>query len=281
MTAYKTIFPSNTMILAVSIFIPGLLAANLTLICLFFTPAFAFTAENSNSTDTSPTTIEATEFLEWNQTAGTYVAKGNALVKQNQSSITADHIIARYLINSEKRDITRVIASGGVVYIEGKNTARGEKLDYNLEENFYVLTGEKSSVEGPRGIITATESITYDAADDPNRKVTATGKARYKNSDGRTVFGDKLIAYIRADGTLKTISGYDNTKVITDNGTTATADRLHYAAETALANLDGNVEITDKENVMRGAKAKIDFDNEISRIISIPGGKRVSGILTP
>ena len=281
MTAYKTIFPSNTMILAVSIFIPGLLAANLTLISLFFTPAFAFTAENSNSTDTSPTTIEATEFLEWNQTAGTYVAKGNALVKQNQSSITADHIIARYLINSEKRDITRVIASGGVVYIEGKNTARGEKLDYNLEENFYVLTGEKSSVEGPRGIMTATESITYDAADDPNRKVTATGKARYKNSDGRTVFGDKLIAYIRADGTLKTISGYDNTKVITDNGTTATADRLHYAAETALANLDGNVEITDKENVMRGAKAKIDFDNEISKIISIPGGKRVSGILTP
>ena len=281
MTAYKTIFPSNTMILAVSIFIPGLLAANLTLISLFFTPAFAFTAENSNSTDTSPTTIEATEFLEWNQTAGTYVAKGNALVKQNQSSITADHIIARYLIDGEKRDITRVIASGGVVYIEGKNTARGEKLDYNLEENFYVLTGEKSSVEGPRGIITATESITYDAADDPNRKVTATGKARYKNSDGRTVFGDKLIAYIRADGTLKTISGYDNTKVITDNGTTATADRLHYAAETSLANLDGNVEIIDKENVMRGAKAKIDFDNEISRIISIPGGKRVSGILTP
>ena len=281
MTAYKTIFPSNTMILAVSIFIPGLLAANLTLISLFFTPAFALTAENSNSTDTSPTTIEATEFLEWNQTAGTYIAKGNALVKQNQSSITADHIIARYLINSEKRDITRVIASGGVVYIEGKNTARGEKLDYNLEENFYVLTGEKSSVEGPRGIMTATESITYDAADDPNRKVTATGKARYKNSDGRTVFGDKLIAYIRADGTLKTISGYDNTKVVTDNGTTATADRLHYAAETALANLDGNVEITDKENVMRGAKAKIDFDNEISRIISIPGGKRVSGILTP
>ena len=269
------------MILAKSIFILGLLAANLPLISFFSTPAYALSAENSNSADTSPTTIEATEFLEWNQTAGTYIAKGNALVKQNQSSITADHIIASYLINGEKRDITRVIASGGVVYIEGKNIARGEKLDYDLAVNFYVLTGEKSSVEGPRGIITATESITYDAADGPNRKVTATGKARYKSSDGRTVFGDKLIAYIRADGTLKTISGYDNTKVVTDNGTTATADRLHYAAETSLANLDGNVEITDKENVMRGAKAKIDFDNEISRIISIPGGKRVSGVLTP
>ena len=281
MTVYKTLFPLNLMSLAVSIFIPGLLATNLAINSLFFTPAYALTAENSNLAETSPTTIEATEFLEWNQTAGTYIAKGNALVKQNQSSITADHIIARYIVNGEKRDITRVIASGGVVYIEGKNTARGEKLDYDLAGNVYVLTGEKSSVEGPRGVITATESITYDATDDPNSKVTANGRARYQNSDGRTVFGDKLIAYIRPDGTLKTISAYDNTKVITDNGTTATADRLHYAAETALANLDGNVEITDKENVMRGAKAKIDFDNEISRIISIPGGKRVSGILTP
>ena len=203
------------------------------------------------------------------------------MVQQNQSSITADHIIARYGINSEKRDITRVIATGGVIYIEGENTARGHKLDYDVKSKSYVLNGAKSSVESPRGIMTATESITYDATDDPNRKVVATGKARYKNSDGRTVFGDKLIAYIGADGTLRTISGYENTKVITNNGTTATADRLHYAADTALANLDGNVKITDKENVMRGAKAKIDFNTEISRIISIPGGERVRGILTP
>ena len=49
-------------------------------------------------------------------------------------------------------------------------------------------------------------------ADNNNRKVTAIGKAHYKNSDGRNVFGDKLIAYIGADGTLKTIDAYDNTK---------------------------------------------------------------------
>ena len=90
-----------------------------------------------------------------------------------------------------------------------------------------------------------------------------------------------MIVYIGADGTVRTIDAYENTKVITTHGTTATADKLNYVAKTSLANLDGNVEIIDKENVMRGAKAKIDFDNEISRIISIPGGKRVSGTLTP
>jgi lipopolysaccharide export system protein LptA len=95
------------------------------------------------------------------------------------------------------------------------------------------------------------------------------------------VFGDKLIAYIGADGTLKTIDAYDNTKVITAQGTVATADKLNYIASTSLANLDGNVKITDKENIMRGARAKVDFKNEISKMISGPTGKRVTGILTP
>ena len=40
-------------------------------------------------------------------------------------------------------------------------------------------------------------------------------------------------------------------------------------------------EITDKENIMRGARAEVDFKNEISKMISGPTGKRVTGILTP
>ena len=47
-----------------------------------------------------------------------------------------------------------------------------------------------------------------------------------------------------------------------------------------MANLDGNVEIIDKENIMRGARAEINFEKEISKIISSPTGKRVTGILT-
>ena len=129
--------------------------------------------------------------------------------------------------------------------------------------------------------MTATKSITYDSTDNDNRKVTAIGKAHYKNSDERNVFGDKLIAYIGADGTLKTIDAYDNAKVITAQGTIATADKLSYIASTSMANLDGNVEIIDKENIMRGARAEINFDNEISKIISGSTGKRVTGILMP
>ena len=78
---------------------------------------------------------------------------------------------------------------------------------------------------------------------------------------------------------MKTINAYDNTKVITAQGTVATADELNYIASTSMANLDGNVEIIDKENIMRGARAKIDFNKEISTIISGPTSKRVTGII--
>ena len=281
MTSHLPQFPLSARILTASVYFYGLAALILSSTGLSPNLAFAEAANKARAANTSPITIEAEEFLEWNQNEGTYTAKGKAFVQQSETSIRAAHIIARYNASGETRSINHFIATGDVTYVEGENTAKGDKLDYDLTANFYFLTGRNASVEGPRGKMTATKSITYDAAEDANRKVTATGKARYKTDDGRILFGDKLIAYIAADGTLKTINAYENTKVITTNGTKATADKLTYVASTALANLDGNVEITDNENIMRGDKAKIDFDKEISRIISSPGGKRVSGTLTP
>ena len=112
-----------------------------------------------------------------------------------------------------------------------------------------------------------------------NRVVTAIGKAIYINSDGRTIFGDKLVAVIAFDGELRTIDAYKNTKVVTERGTTATADELNYLGSSSVAKMSGNVEIFDKGNVMRGAHAEIDFGNDISRILSKDSGKRVSGVL--
>ena len=248
---------------------------------LFTSSIMAQTPPKSGDATASNITIEASEFLEWNQTDGTYIAKGNAYVKQDQASINAEHIVAHYAIRGESRDITRVVASGAVTYVEGENTAKGEKLEYDLTTNLYVITGKNSSVSSPRGMVVADKSITYDSADLNNRKITAIGGARYENTNGRNIFGNRLIAFIESDGTLKTINADENTKVITTEGTIATSDKLNYVASTSLANLSGNVEIFDKGNIMRGARAEIDFVNDISKILSNPGGGRVSGTLTP
>ncbi|MDC1382594.1 hypothetical protein N8500_03840 [Candidatus Puniceispirillum sp.] len=248
---------------------------------LFTSSVMAQTPLKSGDAKLSTITIEASEFLEWNQTDGTYIAKGNAYVKQDQASIEAEHIVAHYALRGESRDITRVVASGAVTYVEGENTAKGEKLEYDLTTKLYVLTGKNSSVTSPRGTVAANKSITYDSTNLNNLKVIAIGEASYENTNGRNIFGNKLIAFIASDGTLKTIDAYDNTKVITADGTIATSDKLNYVAKTSLANLNGNVEILDKGNIMRGARAEIDFDKEISKILSSPSGKRVSGTLSP
>ena len=248
---------------------------------LFASSIMAQTSPKTGDVTPSNITIEASEFLEWNQTDGTYIAKGNAYVKQDQASIKAELIVAHYASRGESRDITRVVASGAVTYVEGENTAKGEKLEYDLTTNLYVITGKNSSVSSPRGMVAADKSITYDSADLNNRKITAIGGARYKNPNGRNIFGNRLVAFIASDGTLKTINANENTKVITDEGIIATSDKLKYVASTSLANLSGNVEISDKGNIMRGARAEIDFVNDISKILSNPGGGRVSGTLTP
>ena len=60
-------------------------------------------AQQQTSAKPPVTILSTTEFLEWNQTDGTYIAKGDAHVKQGDTSIKADHIIASYQPDSASR----------------------------------------------------------------------------------------------------------------------------------------------------------------------------------
>ena len=89
------------------------------------------------------------------------------------------------------------------------------------------------------------------------------------------------MAFLDADSAVETIEAIGNTKVVTPKGIVATADRLDYVAATDRADLFGNVEIIDRDNILRGARAEVEFDKEISRLLSDNSGKRVTGVLTP
>ncbi len=248
--------------------LPGILSS---------TPA---SAENHDKKK-PPVTIEASESLEWDQTGGTYTAKGDAFIVQGESNIKADLIIARYKPKGETRDLIRVVATGSVIYNNAGNSAQGEMLDYDISTNRYLLTGDNARASSPEGEVTANQSIIFDKKNINKQIVTAVGKARYKNIDGRKLYGDQLVAVLDANGVLISIDGFGNTMVVSAEGTIATADKLNYLAATSIAQLNGNVVINDQENVMQGARAEIDFNKEVSRIISDGKGKRVSGVLTP
>lgn len=228
-----------------------------------------------------PVSIEATVSLEWDQSNGVYIAVGNAVVEQQNKRLEADEIIARYDPHSEGRDLTDVTATGSVVFIDGDNIARGEKLDYLIGENTYDLAGPQAIVTSPRGRMTASGSITYDASDTNKKQVLAVGAAYYEDDNGRIVEGERVIVFFDEDGFINTIDAEGNSKVVTSKGIVATADRLNYAAATDRADLFGNVEIIDRDNILRGARATVEFDKEISRLLSDKTGKRVTGVLNP
>ena len=91
------------------------------------------------------------------------------------------------------------------------------------------------------------------------------------------LFGERVVAFLD-EGAIETIDAEGNAKVVTPNGIVATADRLDYGAATDRADLFGNVEIIDRDN-MRGGRAEVEFDKEISRLLSDNTGKRVTGVL--
>ena len=233
-------------------------------------------AQNKQS---SPVSIEANVSLEWNQTKGVYIAIGDAVVEQDDKRLQADEIIARYDPSSEGRDLTDVSATGSVVFVDGDNVARGAKLDYHIGDETYDLSGPKAVVTSRRGIMTATGSITYHAGDTNNKQVIAIGAASYKDDNGRVVEGERVVAFFDEEGAITTINAQGKAKVVTPKGIVATADRLDYIAATDRADLFGDVEIIDRDNIMRGARAEVEFDKEISRLLSDKTGKRVTGVL--
>lgn len=229
----------------------------------------------------APVTIEASTSLEWDQSKGVYTAIGDAFVEQADTTLAGDKIIALYDPKSESRDLQHVTAIGAVVYKDGESTARGAKLDYDITAETYILAGPQASIIGQRGTMTASQSITYEATDPSRKRVVGLGDAIYRGDDGRRVEGDRVVAFLNADGAVDTIDSYGNAKVVTPKGIIATADTLNYVAETDRAELFGDVEVIDQDNIMRGARAEVEFDKEISRLLSDGSGKRVTGVLTP
>lgn len=228
---------------------------------------------------TNPLHIEADEVLEWDQTAGTYIARGAALARQGETKISAEELLASYDPESDNRRIQKIIATGNVSYIAEGASATGARLVYDLISATYLVEGENARITGPSGTMSATKDINYDASDTASKIIVARGNAVYTDSDQRVISGDKIVGVMDGDGALQTLDAENNVKVVTIDGQTATGDAVTYDYATSKAVLTGNVEIIDGPNLMRGGRAEVDFGSGISRILSDGSSKRVSGVL--
>ena len=82
------------------------------------------------------------------------------------------------------------------------------------------------------------------------------GAAAYEDDTGRVVEGERVVAFLGEDGSINTINAEGEARVVTPKGIVATADHLNYVAATDRADLFGNVEIIDRDNIMRGARPR-------------------------
>ena len=234
---------------------------------------------SGDENETIPVLIEASISLEWDQTTGVYTADGDASVKHGDKSLSGNKIIANYDPDTIERDLSRILATGAVTYTDNDRVARGAKIDYDIESETYVLDGPEAMIDGPHGIMKAQKKITYDGRDETKVRVVGIGNASYVGGDGRVVEGEHVVAFIDATGRVTLIHSDGNARVVTPKGVIAHANRLDYTAASDRAELFGNVEIMEGENIIRGARAEIDFTKDISRLLSDNSGKRVTGVL--
>ena len=125
--------------------------------------------------DKKPIEIVA-DTMEWNKQLGQAIAIGNAKAIQGESIIKADKIIA-VLNKTDNQKITKLLASGNVVFLKDKQLATGDKAIYHLEQDKVIITGnvklerDNNIVKGEKLIIDFITGLSKIEGSKSNQKV--------------------------------------------------------------------------------------------------------------
>lgn len=244
-----------------------------------------FGLDNDND---DPIEISADNGIEWKRDARTYTARGNALAQQGSTSIAADTLIA-YLDDND--ELSNWEAIGNVKISTSQSTSYGDRADYQESTRLLVLTGQNLKVVTESQTVTARDQIEYWRDKDA---VVAKGNVVIVRSEKNTIIkSDEATAYFRdktddpATPEDETGDGSEVYQVEAEGHVrvdrkeqTAFSDHLAYNPDTEVAILTGNVVIHSKDNTYKGARAELDLQKDISRLLPAPG-QRVFTTINP
>ena len=240
----------------------------------------------SGSTDTGfdlggsdPIEISADNGIEWNRDAKTYTARGSAVAVQGSSELHGETLIASY--TTSRSEIEHVTADGAVKILSPSQTAYGDHAEYDRMKRLLVMTGSNLKIVNTDETVTARDQFEYWQDQDI---LVAKGDVFILKTDGTKINGDKVTSYFRKDAVTGKRQSYQvkaEGHVRVDTGKEiATSERGVYDPKTKIAVLTGNVVITQNKNVFRGARAEIDMDKGISRLLPAEG-QRVRSTIQP
>jgi lipopolysaccharide export system protein LptA len=227
-----------------------------------------------------PIEISADNGIEWNRDAKTYTARGNAVAAQGDSEIHADTLTASYS-SSSSSDIDHVVADGQVKVINPNQTAYGDHADYDRARKLLVMTGSALKIETTAQTVTARDAFEYWQDQDA---MVAKGGVVIAKSDGTTIKSDLATSYFRKNaetGKHEIFQVKAEGHVRIDTGKeVVTCEHAVYDPKTQIAVLTGDVVLNQGRSQFQGARAELDMNKGISRLLPAPG-QRVRTTIQP
>lgn len=230
-----------------------------------------------------PLEITADGSLTWKRNEKIFVARGNAVAAQGDSSISAETLTARY---EEKKGggmkISSVLAEEKVIIRSKDTEAFGSKADYDLDKGYAVMTGSDLRLVSPDQIVTARDKFEYFVTDG---RLVAMGRAKATRAKD-TLEADTLTAVMKNNAkgqrVLDSLEAEGNV-VITTPSEIVTGQHGVYHAATDKAELTGGVKVKRGPNTLEGDRAEVDLNTNTSQIFGgthVAGG-RVRGVFYP
>ena len=252
------------------------LAALSTGIMLQTAPALA-QVPGAGSEQGLPIAVDADQAIEWHQEQKAYVARGNAVAKRGDVTITGDTLVAYYRdIPTGGTEIFRLAADGKVHIFSPTQNVYGDRAVYDVDKLVAVVTGSNLKLITPTDVVTARDSLEYW---ETQKLAVARGDAMAVREQNR-VNADVLVGLFAdgADGSMEmTRIDAQGNVVITTPTDVARGRQGVYNLKTEIATLTGDVRLTRGENHLNGQTAEVNMKTGISRLLSTGDRSRRSG----
>lgn len=247
-------------------------------------PARAPAAVTSQAAAPGAITIDAEQGIEWQRSARTVTARGNATAVRGDTTVRADVLTARYREGADGSvEVWQIDGAGALRVTSPRQTALGEKGTYDVVGKKMSISGGKQvSLTTATSKITADQSIDYDIA---GKRLVARGNAVVVDGE-RTLSGDVIIIRFAEDAEGQArpqqIDAQGRMRMVTPSET-VTADSGTYNVTAQLATASGSVQVVQGVNRLNGCRGEMDLRTGVSRMFACPGedGGRVQGVIMP
>ena len=222
--------------------------------------------------------------LEWNSAKKTLTAEKKALVVRGSTALGADKIIAYYKdgANGKDGEVYLVKAFGNIIITTPKQRAYADTATYEIEKSVIILKGN------PVKLFAGQEQMTAQVLELWQKEDMAVARENVvATKDTRRLEADTVKAFFVKQGNATQVERFEaeDNVVISNEKETVSGDSGVYLVDKEMATLQGNVKISQGQNIIIGEVADINMKTGVSRLQMLPekgrNKRQVRGVFVP